>query len=510
MRIEGTIIRWWLPLYVLVWFSARLISDANLDPAGDMLENYAWGQVFSWGESKHPPLIGWVTALWFSIFPTSNAAYFLLAYASAAFGLVGVYRFAVAYGLGSKALPAVLLLTLALPYSTLAVKYNANTILLSLWPWVAWAWIRAIKKPGWGSAVPLGALAALSLLGKYFSGTLLLSLFVATLATAPGRSWITSRYMWASVIVGITLLTPHIFWLFQHDFVTLNYIQSKNQERGEPLGNAVRFTFIPLVYWLFPLVLSAWMMTSQSGSKWWQRLKNLALAWRFNTRHPDLFIVALGPYLLSLVFGFSGFVVLASPWAIPMGFAFTLLWLSNLNHEGIDWPAIRRGSGRAFAIWLTLILVISPIYLWQQGKSGSDNFYKPRATAATEILKQWQARFPDQKPAWVGGSQWPELSLISFYGDEQIVAFAGFPKLSGNTLPPPEDWQEQPGMILCILGYVEKPLRQNCPQLAEAWLAKQGQDTDFFDIIIARQGLRFPLEKPYQYRVYAYIPAPEK
>ncbi len=470
-----------------------------------MLENYAWAQNFSWGESKHPPLIGWITAIWFGIFPKTDGFYFLLAYASSAVGLLGVYHFAVAYGQKQQALSATLLLTLALPYSTLAAKYNANTILLSLWPWLAWGWIKAIKQPDWMNSLLLGALAALTLLGKYYSGTFLLSMLIATLATPEGRRWLLSKHMLTAAVFSLLLLTPHIIWLVEHEFVSLSYIQSKNEQRGDPLANAIRFVFIPFVYWLIPLVLIAWMLTS-GKRKWQQRFKNIVSAWRFNRQKPDLFILALGPYLISLVFGFSGFVVLASPWAIPMGFAFTLLWLTNLDSREIDWPAIERGSSKAFITFLILILIVSPVYLWQQGKSGADNFYKPRAEAAIEILKEWHSRYPTQAPRWVGGSQWPELSLVSFYGDEQIIAYDGLPETSGYIVPPPDRWQEQPGMILCISGFVDNPLRQNCPALAESWLRQQAQGTSYFEVTVTKQGSTFPVHKPYRYRVYAYLP----
>ena len=75
---------------MIAWLVARSVSDPSLDPYGDMLETWLWGQTFSLGTDKHPPLSGWVAGLWFLIFPASNVAYFLLAYLNAAVGLLGV------------------------------------------------------------------------------------------------------------------------------------------------------------------------------------------------------------------------------------------------------------------------------------------------------------------------------------------------------------------------------------------------------------------------------------
>ncbi len=124
-----------LGLYVLVWVLTRGLTDSNLDHYADMLENYAWGQSMAWGSTKHPPLFAWVTGLWFDIFPTQDIAYYLLSYLNVAIGLLGVYRLAHALRLPNLALPSVMLLCMAFPYSTLAAKFNANAILLSVWPW---------------------------------------------------------------------------------------------------------------------------------------------------------------------------------------------------------------------------------------------------------------------------------------------------------------------------------------------------------------------------------------
>ena len=199
--------RWLLPLLILnllVWVVARFISDTNLDPYGDMLENFAWGQEFSWGTHKHPPLIGWVTALWFSILPRNDTAYHLLSYLNVSLGLVGVYRVAIVLGFARVAVPTVLLLAMALPYSTLAVKFNANAILLSLWPWVVFGWLKSQQETDtnvntW--TILFGVLGGLALLGKYYSGVLMVGLLLASFSSKDGRHWLKSYKPWLSGIV---------------------------------------------------------------------------------------------------------------------------------------------------------------------------------------------------------------------------------------------------------------------------------------------------------------------
>ncbi len=218
---------WWMLLaYLVVWVVSHVISDANLDQAGNMLENFAWGQQFTWGTSKHPPLIAWVAAAWFAVFPTADGSYHALAYLVSAVGLLGAYHLSIALGLPRIALPATLLLSIALPYSTLAVKFNANTVLLATWPWLAWSWVQAVQRRTL-PALLLGILASLALLGKYYSVIVLLSLVLASLYTETGRRWLLSRYSVIAAFTTLLLFVPHLVWLVEHDYPTLRYIEGK-------------------------------------------------------------------------------------------------------------------------------------------------------------------------------------------------------------------------------------------------------------------------------------------
>ena len=154
-------------VHALVWALLQWLAQSNLDSYHDMLENFAWAQTFEWGTFKHPPLFAWVVGAWFTIFPTADWAYRLLAYTNVAVGLWGVAALARRLHLPHLAPTAVLLLLWALPYTTLAAKFNANSQLLSLWPWTAVALLAAISSAGrarWAGHLALGLLAAASFL----------------------------------------------------------------------------------------------------------------------------------------------------------------------------------------------------------------------------------------------------------------------------------------------------------------------------------------------------------
>ena len=132
----------WL-IYVVTWVVIASLSAPSLDSYGDMVENYAWSQTWTWGSFKHPPLFVWMVKLWFMLFPTQAWAYYVLSYLNAGLGILGIVALAKLwlpehtrsdrqsiYGLMVLAFGL-----LGLPYANLASKFNADTVLLSLWPW---------------------------------------------------------------------------------------------------------------------------------------------------------------------------------------------------------------------------------------------------------------------------------------------------------------------------------------------------------------------------------------
>lgn len=508
---KNTWIWWVLGIHVLAWVVAHGIADTNLDSYADMLENYAWGQNWAWGSAKHPPLFAWVTGAWFVVFPTTDMAYHLLSYLNVAIGLLGVYRLAQAIDRHDLALPAVILLSMAFPYSTLAVKFNANAILLSVWPWVAVAWVHSIQKTGrsgllWSMA--LGVLAALAMLGKYYSGVFLLALFLAAFASAPGRAWFMTPKPWLTLLVfGLSLL-PHIEWLRSHEFVTLHYVGEQSSTGGTNWRLLSKFAVAPVAYWLVPWLLCTALSAAKDVSIW-QALRTLPtrmwLSWRPQGWGDSLFWLAMLPWAITLIFGITGFVELSLPWAIPIGYGFSLLWLRNLNQDDKASEYITQRLLKCLMAWFVVVVLVSPWYAWHQANEGTDNHYLPRREAAAAVLQTWQERHPNVQLQWVGG-QWAESALLAFYGDHDLRVVPEVPDQFPATVNPLPDWQTRAGVLLCPLGPVSTPAVTDCPQRMQMWLEAQGQKADPITITVKSQGIRFPLDKPFAYLVFEYLP----
>lgn len=510
---RNTWVYWFLCAHVFVWVLAHGISDTNLDGYADMLENFAWGQDPEWGSAKHPPLFAWVTGAWFAVLPTRDVFYHLLSYSNAALGLLGVHRLALAMQKPQWALPSVLLLCLAFPYSTLAVKFNANAILLSVWPWVAVAWWHSVhntSKAAWPWTVALGLLSALSMLGKYYSGVFLLGIFLSSLTFTAGRQWFKTYRPWLTLLVFVAGLLPHLYWLKQHDYVTFRYLGEQGGQDGVAWDMVSKFALIPMAYWLLAWLACAWIY-APGNPTWRQRLAGwparLMRSWLPQTWHDTLFWLAMLPWAISLGFGATGFVELSMPWAIPIGYGFSLLWLRNLDNDSLDPAITQRMLKRTFIGWSLLVVLVSPWYAWQQAQNGTENHYLPRREAASALLKGWQERHPQVPLRWVGG-QWAENALLAFYGDKRLQVVAGVPDVFPATVTPLANWEQQGGLLLCPLGPVERPVQTSCPEQMRAWLQSQGQAREGVTLTVQSEGYRFPRSMPFQYLAFDYLPKP--
>ena len=217
---------WWLVAACLAWAGVSWFSNANLDGYHDMLENYAWAQPLRWGTHKHPPFFAWVVGLWFAVLPQADWAYRLLSYANVFVGLLGVWALGRRLRLGALAPWGALLLLWSLPYTNLAGKFNANSQLLSLWPWAAALLLASWQERGlrgaWYSAW-LGLVAAAAMLSKYYSGVFLAGFLLPILLHADGRRWLTTPKPYLALAVFGLALAPHLAWVAAHDWAPLGY-----------------------------------------------------------------------------------------------------------------------------------------------------------------------------------------------------------------------------------------------------------------------------------------------
>lgn len=195
----------------------------------DSTEMAAWGAQTALGYSKHPPFGAWLAGRWFSLMPHTNWSFDLLAVLAAAFGLAGVWKLAGLYTDQAGQRFAMLPLLLTPAFTVWAFKYNANSILLLLWPWTVYYAMRMVETRTLGSAVMAGLLAGLSMLGKYYSLVLFATLGLALLLHPARNRVLASPAPYVAAVVALAVFAPHVWWLRENDATAISYAVEKTQ-----------------------------------------------------------------------------------------------------------------------------------------------------------------------------------------------------------------------------------------------------------------------------------------
>ena len=398
--------------HVLVWWCVYGLARSNLDAQGDMVETFAWGQSWQWGYWKHPPLSSWVSGAWFTAMPQTDVSYALLASVNAAVGLLGVHAMAREFVDRRWMVACTAAAALTPGLTILAMRFNANALLLSTWPWAIACFARAMRTGQLRHAMAAGVTCALAMLAKYFSAVLLASLLMAALLHAPWRARLLSRCGVLMVLSGTLILLPHAWWLATHGAPPLRYAAAATGAQGSPLLRALIFVLIMLVFPLFSIAL-LWFAAPRRAAGDATRLQRLrSIVGRvFQPSTDPLWIIAWGPLVLTVCATVFASTRTASLWGLAMSFA--LIVLATRGACAVtSHPELRKVWTGLVTVWL-LALVTAPL-VWDQGaRRGERGQTEPRAELAAELEAQWLQRY-NTPLKWVSGTA-PLAMSASFY-----------------------------------------------------------------------------------------------
>ncbi|MCF2134773.1 MULTISPECIES: glycosyltransferase family 39 protein [Mycetohabitans] len=400
---------WLLPIHAAVWTFAAWLSWGNLDRQGDMVENYVWGIEWQAGYSKHPPLFAWITAAWFRVFPHTDIAYFSLSSLNVMVGLLGIVALAKRFLPARLAVLAGLAMAVSPLYSNLAIKFNANAVLLSLWPWTAYFFVCFMQNRRVGCAIALGVLSGVSMLGKYFSAVLLIALCIVAFVYPAWRATLLSWRSWLVAGTAAVVVLPHLHWLVVNDFPTLHYAQNR---AGGTLGDAIArfctYTAAQLGY----LLPSFCFVILLAGARWRQAALAMARSCVTPSRHAGLWWLVAGPLIVVGAIAVVAKTQMASVWGMAQWFAIVPFWLMVLRRDGFE-ITLERVPRVMLTYWL-IVLTIAPIVGWLAAKRNTEGGGEPRAELAVAASDLWRQRMGGDVPI-VGGAV-HEAQSIAFYG----------------------------------------------------------------------------------------------
>jgi hypothetical protein len=415
--MDGIEAGWAIPLlligFIAVWLAFLVIAYVGGDLHSDVLETWTFGRSIEWGYSKHPPLMGWVTRAWTSVFPLTNWSLQLMALTNAAIALWAVDLISRRFVTGDKRIVVLLLLMLLPTYQFHAQRFNANAVLLAVWPIATYCFLRSFETREIRWAIAAGAAAALAMLGKYYSVFLVGGFAFAAIFHPQRRAYFSSWAPWVSIATGFAALAPHLHWLVVTGAPPFAYALARHAGKtfGPSLTEAVLFILGLAMVLALPAL--TWALMAQS------RLKKVAQDfWAMNPGLLLLFLVSVGitvfPAITPVAFGTD----MPPLWGLQGLFLFVILIVC-----GASYPIERFYSVNlavlVIGIAVVAVVVVAPLHAFYRNihpLHEGRNFY---SLAAMELTRRWHSQ-SDAALAAVGGDDGLAFAT-AFYSPDHPV-----------------------------------------------------------------------------------------
>ena len=228
MRIGKTDINKILAIFlfshIVIWTVVPSISNENLPL--DVIEAIVWSDGWPLGWDKHPPLSSWFPGLFFQIFGNQDWSYYFLSQLFVVLSFIVVWKFSVDFFQNKiHGLISVLLLEGIYFYNFTTPEFNVNICQLPFWALTVYYCWKGIKQNDNVSWLLLGMFAALGVLSKYLFVYLLVAIDVFFIYLI-----IIKKFNFKSLISLFTfflVLTPHLIWLTENDYITFTYALSR-------------------------------------------------------------------------------------------------------------------------------------------------------------------------------------------------------------------------------------------------------------------------------------------
>jgi 4-amino-4-deoxy-L-arabinose transferase-like glycosyltransferase len=424
-RRESTVILS-LAFYAILWAAYGTIAKYPQGLHPDMTEIVAWSRDLAFGYTKHPPLAAALVWLWFSAVPLTEWSYYLLAMLMPAITLWIVWRLSADYLDIEKRVFGLALLTLVPFFNFHALKFNVNTVLMPLWAATTFCFLRSVRTRSVVWAALAGVAAAAAMLGKYWSIFLLAGLVLAALIDSRRAAYFRSPAPWITVVVGFLVLSPHLYWLVQHNFAPFSYAEHIHGEKPflGALVSALGYLGGSIGYVAVPLVIVLVMARPN--------LATLAdMTWPRETEHKLAAASFWGPLLLPML----GAVVLrteiTSLWSMS---AFTLLPVLLLSPQAVVARDIDTRRILSLAIALPVVMLIaSPGIAYLTQLKGPPPASAQAPLLAAQVERLWRQATLFQPLRFVGGNQDLAYGVVT-YAPDRPRALPDMPQPSADEL----------------------------------------------------------------------------
>ncbi len=213
-------------LFYACWIFLGLIQSAFTELQDDEAYYWVYGQYLDWGYFDHPPMIGLLVKMGYSIIPHELGVR-LFPFILHVLSLVLIEKL-------TRHREPFLFYTIALSIAVLQLTGFVAVPDIPLIFFTAvffWCYQRFVKNRDIANSILLGLSIALLFYSKYHAVLVVLFTLLSNIRL------LTRYHTYVAAFVALLLFTPHLWWQYQHDWVSFRY------HLFESNVNAYRFSF---------------------------------------------------------------------------------------------------------------------------------------------------------------------------------------------------------------------------------------------------------------------------
>ncbi|MES2298371.1 MAG: glycosyltransferase family 39 protein [Pseudomonadota bacterium] len=395
---------------LLVWVIFPMLGHHS--PPLDVIEMHTWASVPQLGYYKHPPLPAWGIYLSEAFFGRSDLALFLPSALSVALATLAVWPLALRFFGARRALVAMFLQASVAYYHLYAPDFNHNVAQMPVWAMTVTAYYFALAEGGKRWWFAFGAALGATALAKYSAAFLPLACVALLLWDRQARRHVTPTNIVVAAAGFFLLFGPHLWWLIEHDFGPLRYLNERLGDLAQHASWSERFvsyiaTQLIVHFVLLGVLLACWRRTPSVDAG-----APPAAGQRMDKRF--LLALGLGPFLLTLVAGLCG-SYLHPMWASAMFPLSGLLVVLALGARA------ERLATRGWLIaWCAMMLVFGAVYaakntaFWHSVSHKYARAAYPGPELARAVEQRWRAAAPGRPLRNIVGTRW-EAGVTSFF-----------------------------------------------------------------------------------------------
>ena len=388
---------------------------------------WLWGHYLSAGYFDHPPMVGWMSRLFFGGVLGSELVVRSGPIILGALTIVALYFFVRnLFGDSRLALRTAALFSIAPIFISLGFSLQPDNSLLLFCTLTWWFFWRALRTPGgllWWTLA--GIAAGLALLSKFHAWVLLPPLWAFLVVSPRRRPLLKTTGPWLAALIALLVLSPNLIWNAQHDWLnyTYQFHRSDIPESTLEFENIGIFIFGAFVS-LSPLVLIAVLGAIVKAAKKWREDDRL------------LFLLCAGLPLPAFLGLLSFAVKISFHWPSCGYIPLMILALALIDRGELLTPRFAR------AMWIVCIAMaalacltpiglkfISPAPLDAESKYANISLgrLKQKMTGWPEIgnkVRAIHAELNAEAPTVVMSKNWHTTSMLAFYGRLPTECFA--------------------------------------------------------------------------------------